>query len=124
MYPVSIPARGAVAARGTPAAAREVFHYTFNRAVASIEREGLRAGSYATPNGVLSPLQAQIDLALAPTRGLRGALIRIDLVGLRQAGFEIPEVTQIGRGYGMPGGGHEMQFLYRIPPEYITVIRP
>jgi hypothetical protein len=112
-----------VAARGTTAAANEAFHYTFSRAVASIEREGLRAGSYATPTGALSPLQAQIDLALSPT-GLRGALMRVDLAGLRQAGYEIPEITQVGRSYGMPGGGFEMQFPYRIPPEFITVVRP
>ncbi len=102
----------------------EAFHYTFSKTVASIEREGLRAGSYVTPTGTLSPLQAQIDLALAPNRGLPEAVLRIDLAGLRQAGYEIPEITQVGRNFGMPGGGFEMQFPYRIPPDYITVIRP
>jgi hypothetical protein len=77
-----------------------------------------------TPTGDLSPLQAQIDLALPPNRGLPDALLRIDLAGLRQAGYEIPNVTQVGRGFGMPGGGFEMQFPYRIPPEFITVINP
>lgn len=110
------------AAGGTTAAASEAFHYTFGRAVASIEREGLRAGSYATPTGTLSPLQAQIDLALSPT-GLRGALLRVDLAGLREVGYEIPEITQVGRSYGMPGGGFQMRFPYRIPPEFITVVR-
>ena len=91
--------------------------------VDSIRRDGLRAGSYGTPNGTLTPLQAQIDLALAPNRGLRGALLRIDLAGLRRAGYEIPEVTQIGRSFRGPGGDFEMLFPYRIPPEFITVIR-
>lgn len=108
---------------GGTATTAEAYHYTFSRTVASIQREGLRAGSYATPNGSLTPLQAQIDLALAPNRGLRGALVRVDLVGLRQAGYEIPAVARVGRKWGMPGGGFEVQFPYRIPPEYITVIR-
>jgi hypothetical protein len=47
----------------------EAFHYTFKGAAASIERTGLKPGSYLTPDGRLSPLQAQIDLALPPNRG-------------------------------------------------------
>jgi RHS repeat-associated protein len=104
--------------------ASEAFHYTFTRAIASIEKQGLRPGTYATPNGTLSPLQAQIDLALPPNRGLRDALVRIDLAGLRQAGYEIPEVTLIARKFGMPGGGFEMQFPYAIPPQFIKIVRP
>jgi hypothetical protein len=71
----------------------------------------------------LTPLQAQIDLALPPNYGLRDALIRIDLEGLRSAGYEIPEVTQVGRSFNMPGGGYEMKFSYAIPPEFLKVIR-
>ncbi len=115
--------RASSAAKET-VAAEEAFHYTFSKAVVSIEREGLRAGSYATPNGALRPLQAHIDLALSPNRGLPGALLRVDLAGLRQAGYEIPEISQVARSYGMPGGGFEMQFPYRIPPEFISVVRP
>lgn len=77
-----------------------------------------------TPNGTLSPLQAQIDLALAPNRGLPEALLRVDLAAMRQAGYEIPEVTRVGRSLGMPGGDFQIQFPYRIPFDYITVIRP
>ncbi len=105
-------------------AAEEGFHYTFSRALTSIEEHGLMPGSYVTPNGALSPLQAQIDLALAPNRGLPDALLRIDLAGLREAGFTIPEVTQVPRAFGMPGGGYEMYFPYSIPPEFIRVVRP
>jgi hypothetical protein len=50
--------------------------------------------------------------------------LRIDLDGLRRDGYKIPPITPVGRHFGMPGGGYEMQFPYRIPPKYITVIRP
>jgi len=100
----------------------EAFHYTFSRFAKSIESKGLRPGSYATPNGKLSPLQAQIDLALPPNRGLPDALIRVDLAGLRKAGYEIPRSNQVGRSFNMPGGGTEMQFPYAIPPEFLKVI--
>jgi RHS repeat-associated protein len=129
MYPLGVPARIGVGAR-TAAAARnaagtsEAFHYTFSRALASIRSHGLRSGSYATTNGTLSPLQAQIDLALPANRSLPNVLVRIDLARLRQAGYRIPEVTQVQRSYGMPGGGFEMQFPYPIPAEFIKVVRP
>lgn len=119
--PVSLATYGG---RPAIAAADDVaFHYTFSRVISSIRSEGLRAGSYATPNGTLSPLQAHIDLALSPNRGLPDALLRIDLAGLRSAGYEIPTARQVGRSHGMPGGGQEIEFPYRIPPQYITVIR-
>ncbi len=113
-------------------AADEVFHYTRGEFVESISSKGLLPGSYATPNGSLSPLQAQIDLALPPNTGLRDAVLRVDVAGLRQAGYEIPSITRVsgtvtgpgGRGYTMPGGGYEMQFPYAIPPEFIKVVTP
>jgi hypothetical protein len=63
-------------------------------------------------------------LALPPNRALPDAAIRIDLAGLRKAGYEIPTPTRVsstvtgagGRTYSMPGGGYEMQFPYSIPP--------
>lgn len=78
--------------------------------------------SVTTPTGNLSPLQANIDLALSPNRGLPDALLRIDLRGMRSAGFEIPQAAQVGRSYGMPGGGLEMQFPYAVPPQFISVV--
>jgi hypothetical protein len=99
------------------------YHYTRAQNVASIESKGLLKGGYATPDGSLSPLQAQIDLALPPNRGLPGALVRVDVAGLRSAGYEIPQVSQVGRSFGMPGGGYEMQFPYAIPSEFLKVIR-
>lgn len=113
-----------VAAEGEGAGLSEAFHYTRAQNVASIESKGLLPGSYATPNGGLSPLQAQIDLALPPNRGLPGSMIRIDLDGLRAAGYDIPGVSRVGRSFNMPGGGFEMQFPYAIPPEFLKVITP
>lgn len=100
----------------------EAFHYTFSKFAGSIERTGLRPGSYATPDGTLSPLQAHIDLALPPNRAVPDALIRVDLAGLRSAGYQIPNPSQVGRSFGMPGGGTELQFPYAIPPEFLKVI--
>lgn len=105
--------------------------YTFEKYAASIEKDGLRQGSWATPAGDLSPLQAQVELALPPNRGLPDLVVRINLGGLREAGYEIPAVTRVsnvvrgvdGRVYSMPGGGWEMQFPYPIPPEFVTVLR-
>jgi len=119
-----------VAARGEAGAVDEAFHHTFERFVESIRRQGLRPGTYATPTKGLSPLQAQIELALPPGRGLPGATLRIDVAGLRAAGYEIPSVTRVsnvvrgtgGRVYSVPGGGYEMQFTYAIPPEFISVV--
>jgi len=111
-----------VAAETEAGGLSEAFHYTGSQNVASIESKGLLKGSYATPDGGLSPLQAQIDLALPPNRGLPGALVRIDVAGLRGAGYEIPKVTQVGRSFNMPGGGYEMQFPYSIPPEFLKVV--
>jgi RHS repeat-associated protein len=98
------------------------FHYTSAEAAESIMRSGLRPGSYATPNGELSGLQAQIDLALPPNRGLPDAAVQVDVAGLHAAGYEIPDVTQVTRSFGMPGGGWEMQFPYEVPSQFLKVV--
>jgi len=92
-------------------------------------KEGLWEGSYATPTAGLTPIQAQIELALPPNRGLREVVIEIDVHALRRAGKEIPAVRRVsgvvqkdGRVYTMPGGGYEMQFPYEISPKYLRVI--
>jgi hypothetical protein len=107
----------------------EAFHYTSSRWLQSITTDGLRKGSYATPDGSLSPLQASLELALPPNRALPNAAIRIDLAGLRRAGYEVPNPTRVsstvssgGRTYSMPGGGYEVQFPYAIPPEFLKVV--
>lgn len=109
----------------------EVFHYTRRQFVESIQDNGLRPGAYATPNGALSPLQAHIELSLPPNTGLRDGVLRVDVGGLRRAGYDIPQVTRVSnvvrgpgdRVYSMPGGGYEMLFPYPIPPEFIKVAR-
>jgi hypothetical protein len=108
------------------------YHYTYSQFVASIEQTGLRADTFATLDGDLSPLQAQLDLALPPNLGSPDAVIQIDLAGLREAGYEIPATTRVsnvvtagdGRVYSMPGGGYEMKFSYPIPPQFIKVVTP
>jgi hypothetical protein len=67
-----------------------------------------------------------------PNTGLRDAVLRVDVAGLRQAGYEIPGITRVsgtvtgpgGRVYTMPGGGYEMQFPHKIAPEFIKVVTP
>ena len=121
-----------IADQAATKAVNDVFRYTKGEFVDSISTNGLRPGSYATPNGGLSPLQAQIDLALPPNTGLRDAVMRVDVAGLRQSGYEIPAISRVtgtvtgpgGRVYTMPGGGYEMQFPYAIPPEFIKVVTP
>lgn len=133
------PPGPSVATRGLSASARddgvatktgdEAFHYTSSKWIESITTNGLNKGAYATPNGSLSPLQASLELALPPNRALPDAVLRIDLAGLRKAGYDIPTPTRVsstvssgGRTYSMPGGGYEMQFPYAIPPEFIKVV--
>lgn len=115
--------RGGIARNQRLTRESSAFHYTAREAIKSIEKNGLLPGQYARLRGNLSPLQAQIDLALPPNRGLRNVVIRIDLAGMRAAGYKIPPVQQVGRKYGMPGGGTELRFPYAIPPKFLKVIR-
>jgi hypothetical protein len=104
----------------------KLYRYVFRGEVDTILKEGLAPGYggkvYTTPTGSLSPLQAQIDLALPPNRGLRDAVIEIDVQVLRKMGFEVPPATQVGRWFNMPGGGAEVIFNRQIPPEAIRLM--
>lgn len=90
-------------------------HYTLAKYADSIIKNGLRLGAYASPDGGLSPLQAVLELALPPSLSLPDLKIAVDLAGLRDAGYVIPDVTRVsstvtgagGRVYTMPGGGWE-----------------
>jgi RHS repeat-associated protein len=97
------------------------YHWTTDGDVPSIMREGLRPGSYVTPQGGLSPTQAHLDLALNPARGPRNSVIRVDVDGLRREGYHIPDAGRVGRNFNMPGGGLEMRLPYRVPPKYLSV---
>jgi RHS repeat-associated protein len=105
----------------------KAYHYTRSSVADSIEKSGLRSSSgtiYATPIGNLSPLQAQIDLALSANRGLPGALFEIDIDALQRAGVKVSAPRQVGRAYNMPGGGIEI--LIRgdiVDPKYLKRIR-
>ncbi|MBE0449182.1 MAG: hypothetical protein IBX64_14000, partial [Actinobacteria bacterium] len=106
----------------------KAYHYTPSTNAESIAKKGLVSeGSiiYTTPNSsLLSPLQAQIDLALRPNRGLPGAVYEIDLDALRRAGIEVSDSQLVGRMNNMPGGGQEMLiYTNKIPPEMLRRIR-
>ena len=100
------------------------YHYTQRESLDNIMNEGLYKGSFATPNGELSPEEAQSQLALPNHGGLPNAVLRIDLARLRAAGYEIPSVGTVGGKYGQNGGGLEMHFPYAIPPQYLEVVSP
>jgi hypothetical protein len=121
----------ASAAKGAaPVAAKEgagkLYHYT-GADPAKIAAEGLVPGAsgkvFTTPAGNLSPLQAQIDLALPPNRGLPGHLLEIDVGKLQTMGVQIPKAAQVGRMFNMPGGGIEVVFRHAIPAEAIRVVK-
>jgi RHS repeat-associated protein len=116
---------GEIAYDGVKGGREVAYHYTRQELIDLIMRRGLRKGSYVTRDGKLSPTQAQIDLALPPNRGVPSAVIRVDLAGLRRAGYDVGDFVRAGRKYNMPGGGSEMQLdLTRsIPPKYLTVVR-
>lgn len=71
-----------------------------------------------TPTGGLSPCGAQIELAL-PGNRMRNAVAKIDLEGLRKAGYKIPEPKRVIGRFGRPGGGWEYEFDYDIPARYL-----
>lgn len=105
----------------------KVYHYTRSSVAPLIERYGLlsRTGTiYTTPDPNLSPLQAQIDLALPPNRGLPDALFEIDLAGLVAEGVQVTGPRLVGRWYNMPGGGIEVLIhATRVEPRFLRRIR-
>lgn len=95
--------------------------------LSKIAAEGPRPGAsgkvITTPAGNLSPIQAQIDLAPPPNRGLPGYLLEIDVGSLQRMGIQIPELGQAGRMFNMPGSGTEVVFPHAIPAEALRVVR-
>ena len=114
-------AKGVATAR-----AGKLYHYT-SADPEAIASQGLRAGSagkvFTTPNGGLSPLQAQLDLALPPTRAIPQHLIEIDVNTLTSLGIDVPAPNLIGRAFNMPGGGLEVVFPHGLPASALTVLR-
>ncbi|MGI0035692.1 MAG: hypothetical protein ACRD98_07480, partial [Nitrososphaera sp.] len=104
----------------------KLYHYT-GADPSKIALEGLKPGGsgnvFTTANGNLSPLQAQVDLALPPNRGLPSHLLEIDVGTLRQRGIDVPAGTQVGRSSNMPGGSTEVVFPHALPPDAIEIVR-
>jgi hypothetical protein len=76
------------------------------------------------PYGVLSPLQAQIDLALSPNRlTLPDALLKIDFNVVRQLEIDISSSQQVSRFMNMAGGGIEILIYGRVPIEALRRVR-
>ena len=102
----------------------KLYHYTGEANVGGILEKGLvpgRSGQvFTTPNGTLTPLQAQIELALPANRGLPGAMLEIDAAGLQRAGIA-PSLgpLRVQPTPNAPGGGVETIFNQAIPPQFI-----
>jgi len=79
-----------LAARGAETLPPKLYHYTRAENVENILQKGLgydRPLTWTTPAGNLSPVQAQIELALPPNRGYPNALFEIDTATLQQLGI-------------------------------------
>jgi RNA:NAD 2'-phosphotransferase (TPT1/KptA family) len=103
----------------------KLYHYTGEANVAGILEKGLVPGRasgkvWTSPNGSLTPTQAQIELALSPNRGLPGAMLEIDAAALQRAGIK-PSLgpVRVQPTSNAPGGGLETIFDQAIPPEFI-----
>ncbi|MFZ1557212.1 MAG: RHS repeat-associated core domain-containing protein [Nitrospira sp.] len=113
---------------GEQPAAESLYHYGFSSDAESIIKNGLRPGMdgkiYLTTTDNLSPLQAQIDLALAPNAGLRDAVFQVDVKMLRSMGVDISQPELVPRLFNMPGGGiqHTIQGA-NVPATAIQRIR-
>jgi RHS repeat-associated protein len=104
----------------------KLYHYT-GANPAKIMESGLLPGAsgkvFTTPNGTLSPLQAQLDLALPPNRGLPRHLLEIDMDTLTSMGINVPKGQSITRMFNLPGGGIEVVFTQIIPRNALKIIR-
>lgn len=110
-----------VAAKG---GSNYLYHYTSREAAEAISQQGLKVGrdgfSYLTNKGGLSPLQAQIELALPANRALPNSILRIDASGLSPS--LIRRVSGNLPGYGA-GGGTEFLFNQHIPANLIKILK-
>ena len=105
----------------------KLFHYT-SADPDSIMSQGLKIGGsgeiYATPFGDLSPIQAQLENALNPAKGLPIHTIEIDVAKCQSLGIGISGPQRVtGMVNGMPGGGVEYTFNQSIPSSALTVAR-
>ena len=87
-------------------------------------KTGLKPGPksrklWTTTTGKYTPPQAEKLLSLP---GKPGQIIEIDVGVLKQKGIPIPKPTYIKPHYGQPGGGWEVIFEQKLPPEALKVI--
>ena len=104
------------------AVGQKLYHYAPHKNLKRIRKKGLKRGSYLSPDGDLSPLQAHIDLAL-PGPAQRDTIIRVNIEAMKRDGYRLPSLRPVKRDFGMAGGGTEALFPYRIPKRYIKVIK-
>ncbi|MBP7731882.1 MAG: RHS repeat-associated core domain-containing protein [Bacteroidales bacterium] len=106
----------------------KLFHYTTDASAVNISKTGLNLPSdkfvYTTTKADLSPVQAQIELALKPNRGHPNALFELDVKGLSKAGINpvVGPKPVTGGNFGA-GGGIEVLFNKPIPPGYLNRIK-
>jgi len=115
-----------LAARGAETLPAKLYHYTRAENVEGILKYGIGRDGYftwTTPAGNLSPVQAQIELALPPNRGYPSALFEIETARLQQLGIN-PAVgpQRIMSTPNAAGGGIEYIFNQRIPPSAIKQV--
>ena len=116
-----------IAAKSVSNLPAKLYHYT-SADPASIMSQGLKIGEsgkiYASPFGNLSPIQAQLENAMNPARGLPMHTIEIDVAKCQSLGINISGPNRVtGMVNGMPGGGIEYMFNKSIPPSALTVAR-
>jgi RHS repeat-associated protein len=103
-----------------------LYHYTSAENVQSILQNGLGGEGqqvFTTPTGNLSPVQAQIDLALSPNRGYPSAVIGIDTPTLQNLGISpIAGPRNVLSTPTAAGGGSEIIFGQPIPPSALRLI--
>jgi hypothetical protein len=99
-----------------------LYHYTdFDPHIIKAEGLNSRTGeNYVTPDGDLSPAEAQSQLSLNkyPTH-----LLEIDATSMMRDGYTIPLPSIVAPVGNWPGGGIEIMFPHPIPGEYIKVLR-
>ena len=118
-----------IATKMAQAAPKTLYHYTSSEAAESIVQNGLNSSSglnYVTPNGALTPSQAQTMLSLNPSRAAPNALLKIDAAALQKAGIKpIAGPQSVAPLPSLPGTGGGIEIIYNqsISPQFITPVK-
>jgi hypothetical protein len=113
-----------IKSRVAPKAPGKVFSYTDAETAQLIEQSQLGLPgrtTFLTPNGNLSPLQAQIELAL-PQKNTASALFEVTTEGLDPSKI-ILQRRVTGNVYNRGGGGIEILYDGPIPLENVRRVR-